>query len=126
MVGLIVLFIGLIFIIAYPYNKKKNARCSAQTQGVLAEVRERRDANDNKYNMYVYAYQVNGVGYQLSTREASPQAKNVGDNCVIWYNPKKPKDAQAYRGSDKYLKTLLYVGLALLVVGIILMIIGLI
>ena len=69
--------------------------------------------------MHVYYYQVNGIGYQLETLDHSAQVKKIGDYCTIWYNPAKPKDAQAFRGSDKYLKTLLKIGIVMLLLGIV-------
>ena len=117
-VGLILLFIGFIFMISYPINKKKNARCSEQTQGELIKIRKRYDSEGSLKSKHVYSYEVDGIEYQLETLDHSPEVNNVGDTCTIWYNPKKPKDAQAYRGSAKYLKSLLLVGIALFLVGI--------
>lgn len=123
--GFVVFVVGLILVICYPYNKRKNARCTAQTQGVLREVRRRYNSEGNLKDMHVYSYQVNGVDYQLETIDHSMQANAVGDACAIWYNPAKPEDAQAFRGSDKYLKVILLVGIALVVLGIVLTLAGL-
>ena len=124
--GIVVLFIGFTLIISYPINRKKNARCTQQTQGVLEEVRRRYNSKGSLKSMHVYSYQVAGVDYQLATLDYSPEAKRPGDQCTIWYNPAKPQDAQAYRASDKYLKLLLVIGIALLVVGIVIIFVGLI
>lgn len=122
--GIVVLFIGFIFIIAYPINKKKNTRCTAETQGTLADIRERFDSEGSLKSMHVYSYLVDGEEYQLETLDHSLEAEKVGDVCTIWYNPDKPEDAQAFRGSTKYLKNLLKIGLVLEVLGIVLSFIG--
>ena len=116
--GFVLFFIGFILIICYPVNKKKNARCSAQTQGKLSEIRRRHNSSGSLKDMHVYSYQVDGIEYQLRTLDHSLQVNEVGDPCTIWYNPAKPKDAQAFRGSDQYLKILLFIGIALLLLGI--------
>ena len=75
--------------------------------------------------MHVYSYQVDGVDYELRTVDHNLDVKEVGDTCTIWYNPKKPKVAQAFRGSDKYLKYLLFLGVGITLLGIILTFAGL-
>lgn len=123
--GFSLFVIGLIFIIAYPINKKKNARCTAHVQGVLSDIRARYDSDGRLKDRHVYSYQVNGTEYRLETIEHSLEANNIGDSCTIWYNPKKPEDAQAFQGSDKYLKTLLTIGLLLVLAGLALTVVGL-
>lgn len=125
-VAIVVLFVGVIFVICYPYNKRKNARCTAQTQGMLLDVQRRFNSKGSLKSAHVYSYQVDGVDYQLKTLDYSPEVHAIGDSCTIWYNPDKPQDAQAYRGSDEYLKTLLIIGIALIVLGILLAIFGLV
>lgn len=122
--GFMVFCIGIILIICYPYNKKKNARCSAQTQGMLTDIRRRYSSKGVNKSMHVYSYNVNGVTYQLETIDHSLQVNDIGDTCPIWYNPAKPQDAQAFRGSDKYLKIILLVGIGLVLLGLILTWIG--
>ncbi len=122
--GIVVLFIGFIFIISYPINRKKNTRCTMETQGTLVDIRGRFNSKGRLKSMHVYSYQVDGEEYQLETLDYSPDAENVGDVCTIWYNPDRPEDAQAFRGSNKYLKTLLIIGLVLEVLGIVLSFIG--
>jgi len=123
--GIVVLFIGFTLIISYPINRKKNARCTQQTQGVLEEVRRRYNSKGSLKSMHIYSYQVEGIDYQLATLDYSPEVKRPGDQCTIWYNPEKPQDAQAYRASDKYLKILLIIGIVLIVVGIVITFVGL-
>ena len=120
MVGIVVLFIGIVLIICYPINKKKNARCSMQTQGVLRGIVKRYDSDGAAKDAHVYSYYVNGFEYQLQTTDHNLEVHEVGDTCTIWYNPAKPQDAQAFRGSDKYLKTLLIIGIIMTVLGVIL------
>ena len=123
-IGIVVLFVGVILVICYPINKSKNNRCTAETQGVLEDIQARFNSKGVQKPMHIYSYEVDGVRYELKTLDYSPQVAYVGDSCTIWFNPDKPEDAQAYRGSDKYLKTLLYIGLALIPLGILLTIIG--
>ena len=125
MIGFVMFFIGLILIICYPINVKKNHRCTEQTEGVLVKIQRRFDSDGHKKSMHIYSYEVDGIEYQLKTLDHSKEAHKEGDTCTIWYNPKKPKDAQAFRGSAEYLKKLLLVGVALFVLGIIVMFVGL-
>ena len=122
--GVVLFFIGIVLIICYPINKRKNARCTEQTQGMLSDIRRRYNSKGSLKSMHIYSYQVNGVKYRLETLDYSPQVRRIGDPCTIWYNPSKPKDAQAYRGSDKYLKTLLLIGVGLTLLGIIVICFG--
>ena len=124
--AVVVLFVGFILIICYPINKRKNARCTEQTQGMLIDILRRRNSKGNLKSMHVYSYNVDGVAYQLRTLDYSPQAHRIGDECTIWYNPTKPKDAQAFRGSDKYLKILLLIGIGLFLLGILLLFLSLV
>ena len=126
LVGFVLFFIGIILVICYPYNKKKNARCSAQTQGVLSGIRPRFNSEGSLKDAHIYTYYVDGVQYQLETVDYSLNDSTVGNSYPIWYNPAKPEDAQAFHGSDKYLKNMLIIGLVLLLVGIVVTFIGLI
>lgn len=123
MVGIVLLFVGFILVISYPINKKKNARCSMQTQGVLIGIRKRLNTDGVQKDAHIYSYQVDGVEYQLDTVDYK-LGESVGDECTIWYNPAKPQDAQAFHGSDRYLKNLLIIGIVLLVLGIVLSFFG--
>lgn len=122
--GFVVFFIGFVLIICYPINKRKNARCTAQTQGVFVGVRGRYNSKGRLKDMHIYSYQVDGVEYHLKTLDHNLQVRKVGDHCTIWYNPAKPEDAQAFRGSDKYLKILLIIGIVMFLLGILLTWIG--
>ena len=124
--GFVVLFIGVVIVICYPINKRKNARCTAQTKGTLWDIQRRYNSKGSLKSAHVYSYDVDGVEYRLRTLDYSPEASRVGDSCTIWYNPAKPQDAQAYRGSDRYLKTLLIIGIVLSLAGILLTCIGLV
>lgn len=110
---------GIAFIISYPFVRRKNKRCSAQTEGTLLEIINKSDSNSGGL-VYLYSYCVNGTEYKLKSGP-SPQAKNPGDKCTIWYNPAKPKDAQAYPASGKLF---LIIGLAAVLLGIILLVLG--
>ena len=124
--GFALFFIGAMLVICYPINKRKNARCIAQTQGVLKEIRARYNSSGSIKDMHVYSYQVDGTEYRLKTLDHSQQVSKVGDSCTIWYNPQRPKDAQAFRGSDQYLRILLIIGIVLILLGIVLFLFGLV
>ncbi|MCR5596389.1 MAG: DUF3592 domain-containing protein [Lachnospiraceae bacterium] len=117
---LLILILGIIFIIAGSHTNSKNKRCSAQIEGVLAEIIHKPDAPDP----YVYTYSVEGVEYKLVTTQRNPDVKNIGDHCTIWYNPSKPKEAVAYHyKSNKGLKILTIVGIVMVALVVILFII---
>ncbi len=122
--GVVALFIGVILIICYPINKKKNARCSMQAQGVLRGIVERHDSDGSLKDAHVYSYNVNGVEYQLQTTDHNLEVHQAGDTCTIWYNPANPQDAQAFRGSDKYLKILLIIGIVMTLLGFLFICVG--
>lgn len=111
--------LGVILVIVAPIGKRKNNRCSAQTQGVLTDVHMRYNSDGPLPSMKVYSYRVNGVEYQLKSTAANPQVEKVGDECTIWYNPKKPKDALEYRhNNNKLFNILLIVGIVSLVASL--------
>ena len=119
--GFASLILGFILIIVAPINRKKNARCSAQTQGMLSDIRKRYNSDGSLPDMYVYTYSVAGIEYQIKSTVRSVGANEVGDNCTIWYNPKKPNDAQPFHyESSKVYRILLLVGIALVLLGIVL------
>ena len=119
-VGLI--FIGIVVMICYPINKKKNARCSAQIQGMLVDIRKR-----NHGYWYFYSYEVNGTVYAVKSPNCSPEANEIGDNCTIWYDPSKPEYAQPFRyESNKVYNIILIIGIAMVLLGIFLTMFGLV
>lgn len=120
-VALFLFGIGVILVIVAPIGKKKNNRCSAQTQGTLVELRARYNSDGRLPSMHVYSYFVNGVEYRLKSTAINPNAANVGDTCPIWYDPKNPKDALEYRyTSNKLFNILLIVGIVLILASIVL------
>lgn len=124
--GFALFVMGIIFMIVAPINRRKNARCSAQTQGTLREVWERENSEGSAGHTYVYSYQVNGIEYQMKSVNRSPQANKVGDPCTIWYNPAKPKDAQPFHyDSGKVYTIILILGIVMLLLGIFLTLFGL-
>ena len=125
-IGFCLFVIGLCFIISYPINKRKNSRCTAQTQGELVSVIERENSEGPTKDLHVYSYRVNEIEYQFKTLEHSMEADRAGDSCTIWYDPAKPEHAQAYRASVKYLKSLLIIGIIMLILGVVLPFVGLI
>jgi len=122
-IGLTAALLGVILIIVYFAVKSQQTRCSAQTQGTLEEIGR---AGDNDRSVYSYAYRVDGIDYRLRSYDRCPDTHEVGDVGVIWYNPRKPKEAIAYRlQSYTYLKILLYVGIPLIPIGLLLGVAGL-
>jgi len=92
--GFALFVLGIVFVIVAPINRRKNTRCSVQTQGMLINVLKRANSKGSLPSMYVYSYCVNGIEYQIKSTIRSSQIKAVGDECIIWYNPKKPKELQ--------------------------------
>ena len=120
--GFALFLLGVIFVIVAPINKKKNARCSAQVQGTLVAIRRRKHGF-----WYYYSYEVNGTAYELKSPNSSPEAKEIGDDCTIWYDPAKPKDSQPFSyTSDKVYNIILIIGIAAILLGIFLTIFGIV
>ncbi|MCR5793874.1 MAG: DUF3592 domain-containing protein [Solobacterium sp.] len=118
--GFAIFLLGLIFVIAAPINKRKNARCSAQAQGVLIDIWRRR-----RGLTYLFAYHVNGTDYHLKSTTGGTEAHNPGDPCTIWYNPAKPQEAQPFRYESARIYTILFIaGIAMVLLGMILTVIG--
>ncbi len=116
--GFALFVMGIVFIIIAPINKRKNTRCSAETQGMLSDIQERYNSKGRLPCMYVYTYSVDGTEYQMKSTILSKQAKEIGDNCTIWYDPKKPKNAQPFHyGSTKVYTIILIIGIAMVVLG---------
>ena len=113
--GLFLFLLGIILVIVAPIGKHKNNRCKEQTQGTLINIRERYNSKGRLASMKTYAYTVNGTQYLLNSTALNPNAASVGDQCPIWYNPKKPEDALEYRyKSNKLFNILLIVGILLI------------
>ena len=75
--------------------------------------------------MKVYAYQVDGIEYQTKSTAINREASEVGDECSIWYNPKKPKDAQPFHyESAKAYRIIFLIGIALVLLGLVLFVVG--
>ncbi len=123
--GFALFVLGIVFMIIYPINKKKNTRCSAQTQGTLIQIYPRFNSSGYVGDGYLYSYDVDGETYELKSTVRSQQTEQVGDACTIWYNPKKPKDAQAFHyESNRPYTIILLVGIGMFVAGIVLLFIG--
>ena len=126
-VALFIFGIGVILVIVAPIGKRKNNRCSAQTQGTLRELRTRYNSGGGLRGLHVYTYSVNGVEYQLKSTAVNPHVQKAGDSCPIWYDPKKPRVALEYHyRSNKLFNILLLVGVALIVLGLVLLFAGLV
>lgn len=126
-VGLVLFILGIIFVIVAPINKKKNARCSMQTQGTLKEKWEGDSSDGGGVDTYLYSYYVDGIEYQTKSSICSPEANSIGDSCTIWYNPAKPKEAQPFHSdSDKGYKILIIIGIVMIPLGIILSFLGIV
>lgn len=123
--GFAIFLLGLIFVIVAPINKRKNTRCTAQTQGTLGGIYRRGSTGTTKGHSYVYSYEVDGTEYQIKSTILGKGASNIGDTCTIWYDPKKPKKAQPFHyESVKIYNILIIVGIVMVLGGLILMIAG--
>ncbi len=120
-IGFALFVLGIVLVIVAPIGKRKNKRCSAQTQGVLRKISGQYGSNGARPTMKYYSYTVDGVEYQLKSTAINPHASNVGDQCPIWYDPKKPSVALEHRyGSNKLFHILLLVGILMLLSPILL------
>ena len=124
-VGFSMFVLGLVFVIVAPINKRKNARCSERTQGILTDILERENSDGSLPDMYVYTYYVDGIAYQTKSTILSKEANHPGEPCTIWYNPKKPKDAQPFHyDSAKIYRIILIIGIVTFLLGLVLMAAG--
>lgn len=125
-ISLFLFGLGLILIISGAVSKRKNKRCSAQTQGRLIAVVDRDNSQGTAPSAYVYSYYVNGVEYQIRSTAVNKNVRGIGDVCPIWYNPKKPKVAQEYRYEKNRTYTIiLVVGIVMLAASFVVPFIGL-
>lgn len=123
-IGFVLFAVGIILVIAASVNKKKHKRCSAETQGMLKDI-FKTDSSGGEGHAYLYTYLVNGTEYQLKSTAASPQTNNIGDQCIIWYNPAKPKEAMVYHPSSmKTYNILLIIGIVMIPLGLFLTVLG--
>jgi hypothetical protein len=124
-IALMLFLLGIIFMIIAPINKRKNRRCSAQTQGRLMKRFETENSNSRTGHAYIYSYSVDGIEYKLRSTVRCPETDKVGDTGTIWYNPKNPKDAQTFRyESDKVYKIIFLIGVVMLLLGLILFVVS--
>ncbi len=125
--GFALFVLGLIFVIVAPINKRKNARCCAQTEGWLKNAWIRSHPDGAAGHSYVYTYSVNGIEYQIRSTIRSSQANDPDDTCTIWYNPNKPEEAQPFHyESVKVYNIILIIGIVLIPSGLILSLVGLV
>ena len=96
-VGFALFVLGIVFLISYPISKRKNARCSAQTEGVLSDSIRTRNSNGDIRRTYVYSYRVDGIDYQIKSTALNPDVSEIGDSCTIWYNPKMNSGRRGFR-----------------------------
>ncbi len=123
--GFSLFVLGIIFVIVAPINKRSNSRRSAQTKGTLEKSFETENSHGSNGHRYIYSYSVDGIEYKLRSTVRSTEAAKVGDSCTIWYNPKKPKDAQPFHyESTKVYNILIVVGIVMVLVGLVLAVIG--
>ncbi len=124
--GFSLFLLGPMFVISSLLGRKKNNRCSAQTEGILKDIRQRYNSDGSLPDMYVYSYCVDGIEYQTKSTIRGSQAKNIGDICTIWYNPRKPRDAQPFHHDSLKIYSVFYiVGIIMTLLGILLLIIAL-
>ncbi len=124
-VGLFLFLLGIILVIVAPMGKKKNARCSEQAPAELMKVSKGTDSEGFEYTVHLYSYNVDGVEYKLESKFHCPGAKEVGDKCSLWYNPKKPSEAMCIRNdSSKIFNILLIIGIVSIPLGLVLIVAG--
>ncbi len=117
--------LGLILIISGAVNKRKNKRCSAQTQGRWIGTVTRSNSQGSLPSASVYSYYVDGVEYKIKSTAINKNVRHVGDTCPIWYNPKKPKEAQEFHyEKNKTYTIILLVGIGLILLSFVVPFIG--
>ena len=85
----------------------------------------RTSVHDSERTMYIYSYRVDGTEYQMKSYDKSREVNQIGDRCTIWYNPKKPKDAMAYRyKSNKVFNIFIIIGIVMVGLTFVLPVIG--
>ena len=114
---------GAILIIVFSVLKRKSSRCSVQIKGQIIEIIQN-DIDSGGGSTFVYSYNVNSNDYKLKTGSSSKLKNEIGDDAVIWYNPKNPKDAMAVRYSNKTYNILIAIGIVMVLLPIILFCIG--
>ncbi len=119
--GFMLFLFGIICVFVSSIGKKKNARCTAQTQGTLMEIYEGDGSEGGTEYTYTYSYSVNGNTYKLESKTRSKEVNNTGDNCTIWYNPSKPGEAQPFHyESGRIYKNFFIIGIVTIVLGVLL------
>ena len=125
-ISLFLFGLGLILIISGAVSKRKNKRCSAQTQGRLIAIVDKANSRGTAPSVYIYSYYVNGTEYRIKSTAINKNVWGVGDICPIWYNPKKPKEAQEYHYERNRTYTIiLIVGIVMLAAAFVVPFIGL-
>lgn len=110
---------GIISVVGAIIGKKRNNRCTATTQGELADI-ETDGTPPDQSELYIYSYTVEGDYYEITTNSLSrsKEAKEIGDKCAIWYNPDNPSEAQPRGYSNVKFIIAIVVGLALIALGV--------
>ena len=123
--GFAILVMGILFVIVAPINRRSNMRRSERVQGVLVDIGKRYNSKGYIGSTYFYSYYVDGIEYKIKSTVCSSEANNVGDSCTIWYNPKKPKDAQPFHyDSSKVYRIILIIGIVMIPLGFVMMGLG--
>ena len=124
--GLFLFLLGIIFVIVAPINKRKNTRCSAEAQGMLCDIHRSVNSKGSRTTKYIYSYFVDGTEYQIKSTILSKEAHNIGENCTIWYDPKKPGKAQPFHyASAKVYNIIILIGVAMILLGLFLIVFAL-
>ncbi len=123
--GFALFLLGICFVITAQIHKKKNARCSEQAKGMLVDIKRRYNSEGNLPDMYYYSYFVDGEEYQIKSTVRASGVHAVGEECTIWYNPKKLQDAQPFHyASSKVYRIILIAGIVMILAGIVLFLAG--
>ena len=129
-VGFVLFFIGIIFLIYAPIHARQNKRRTASAPGTITFVKEVRQSNSDIANpMYDYLFTVDfvadGVTHTTHTKRQALR-KEVGDEVTVKYNPSKPDDCHINEFHGETTKPIVIVGLIVTAVGLILFVAGLI
>lgn len=123
--GLVLILLGLLFVIYYVKAVGNAKKHTAQTIGTVIKkgiVPKSDPSMDNSY-YYDLSYKVDGLDYELKHVITIHDTLEEGDKYTIYYDPNRPKDADANEAARQGNQTaVLILGLIVTVVGAVLVI----
>ena len=124
--AVILWFVALIFLIIIIKNvlsrATKKKRCTATTNAVIKDVKERFITIMSTEYTPLISYTVDGIEYTCKfTKAYVPETYQIGQTVEIKYNPNKPKEINAKGDSNKSDYVFLGITVLLGIIGYVLM-----